>query len=76
MDVLCASSWPGNIRELENAIERAVAFTRQPFLTPEDRPPEVRERTVPHRLSDLAADDQSIFARTSTLGEITKSYIQ
>ena len=26
LDVLCAYSWPGNIRELENVIERAVLF--------------------------------------------------
>jgi two-component system response regulator HydG len=32
MDLLRAYPWPGNIRELENTLERAVAFARQPIL--------------------------------------------
>lgn len=34
-------SWPGNIRELEHAIERAVAMTRTDVLYPEDLPEEI-----------------------------------
>lgn len=33
---LMSWKWPGNIRELENVIERAVLVSRQPLLTPED----------------------------------------
>jgi formate hydrogenlyase transcriptional activator len=33
MDVLCQWSWPGNIRELQNVIERAVILSRGPVLT-------------------------------------------
>src|SRR5262249_15212355 len=32
MELLCAYSWPGNIRELENAIEQAVALSYQSIL--------------------------------------------
>jgi len=35
-DVLRAHPWAGNVRELENAIERAVVLTRGPTITPED----------------------------------------
>ncbi|MBI5115826.1 sigma 54-interacting transcriptional regulator [Candidatus Poribacteria bacterium] len=31
-------SWPGNIRELENAIEHALAMARGPLITPDDLP--------------------------------------
>ncbi len=31
-------SWPGNIRELENAIEHALAMARGPAITPEELP--------------------------------------
>jgi DNA-binding NtrC family response regulator len=33
---LLAHSWQGNVRELENAIERAVVLTRGSSITPED----------------------------------------
>ncbi len=34
-------SWPGNIRELENAIEHALAMARGPLLTSDDLPVQV-----------------------------------
>jgi formate hydrogenlyase transcriptional activator len=33
MDLMCRWSWPGNIRELQNVIERAVILSRGPVLT-------------------------------------------
>ena len=35
MDLLLAHDWPGNIRELENAIERAVALEASPTVLPD-----------------------------------------
>ena len=32
MEALCRWPWPGNIRELENFLERAVILTRGPVL--------------------------------------------
>ena len=34
--------WPGNVRKLENAIERAIALTRGSHLEVEDLPDEIR----------------------------------
>jgi nitrogen regulation protein NR(I) len=42
MDVLVAYPWPGNIRELENVIERAVLFCDESRLGLSALPPEVR----------------------------------
>jgi DNA-binding NtrC family response regulator len=41
MQKLLSHSWPGNIRELENAIERACVVARGPTIEPDDLPPEV-----------------------------------
>jgi two-component system, NtrC family, response regulator AtoC len=46
MEVLLAHGWPGNIRELENAIERASVTSRDEFIRPENLP---RELTAPPR---------------------------
>ncbi len=43
MAAIRAWSWPGNIRELENTIERAVLLTRTPLVTLADLPAKVRE---------------------------------
>jgi two-component system response regulator AtoC len=41
MALLQAYHWPGNIRELENSIERAVAMTNTSIIYPEDLPYEI-----------------------------------
>ncbi len=43
LDLLRAYHWPGNIRELENLVERAVLFCDGPSIAPKDLSPEVRE---------------------------------
>jgi two-component system, NtrC family, response regulator HydG len=42
LHILECYSWPGNIRELENAIERAVILTTGPEITAKVLPPEIR----------------------------------
>jgi two-component system, NtrC family, response regulator AtoC len=44
--ILEAYDWPGNIRELENVIERAVLLAQGPNLWPEDLPHSVRKSPV------------------------------
>jgi DNA-binding NtrC family response regulator len=44
-------AWPGNIRELENAIERGVVFCRSKVLTEWDLPPQINEHSNGARLS-------------------------
>lgn len=39
MDVLTKSLWQGNVRELENVIERAVILAMSPYISDKDLPP-------------------------------------
>ena len=41
--LLCAYDWPGNVRQLENAIERAVVLGATELIVPEDLPETVME---------------------------------
>ncbi|HOX04498.1 MAG TPA: sigma-54 dependent transcriptional regulator [Candidatus Paceibacterota bacterium] len=43
LDLLQKYSWPGNIRELENAIRRALVVARGDTILPADLPPEILE---------------------------------
>jgi two-component system response regulator HydG len=42
--MLMRSRWKGNIRELENVIERALIMTRGEYIQPEDLPANIRDQ--------------------------------
>ncbi len=67
---LLAYSWPGNIRELRNVIERAVTLTRHNLLTVEDLPEKIRN----HRASTvyIGGDDPTELV---SMEEIERRYI-
>jgi nitrogen regulation protein NR(I) len=44
MEVLLAYGWPGNIRELENVIERTILFCEHTEIGADDLPPELAAR--------------------------------
>jgi DNA-binding NtrC family response regulator len=76
MDVMLHYRWPGNIRELENAIERACVTARDGLIRPEDLPPEVvvpskprapfsldLHRPLPDVLHDVTAEIEQQYIR-------------
>jgi DNA-binding NtrC family response regulator len=54
MEALLQYTWPGNIRELENAIERACVTAKGPALEREDLPEEILS---PRKASKISALD-------------------
>jgi DNA-binding NtrC family response regulator len=71
MTVLQAHTWPGNIRELENAIERGVILCQGESITPRDLPPDLTRsvatpepgQTLPLRKA-LEIPEREIIERT------------
>ncbi len=68
LQTLAAYAWPGNIRELENTIERAVLLTAGPWIDAIDLPariqrapgaPQTTPRTLPDEGLDLRASIES-----------------
>jgi len=52
---LCASHWPGNVRQLENTIERAVLLARGPRIEPADLGVELVAEQQPEQEASSAA---------------------
>jgi DNA-binding NtrC family response regulator len=55
MEALLQNRWPGNIRELENAMERACVTSRDEFIRPENLPAEILKPNRP-RIQQLPVD--------------------
>jgi transcriptional regulator with PAS, ATPase and Fis domain len=56
MQRLVAGRWKGNVRELENALQRAVILGEGPLVTPADLPPDLAPpEDDPVRVDDLAS---------------------
>ncbi len=70
MQVLLKCEWPGNVRQLENAIERATVTARDGHIRPANLPPDVAKR------SDVKNPFQVDLARTlpDQLAEITAAF--
>ena len=54
VDALCRYPFPGNIRELENVVQRAVVLTRSQRITLADLPPQVTGESEAGVLAQLA----------------------
>ncbi|MFH0911388.1 MAG: sigma-54 dependent transcriptional regulator [Planctomycetota bacterium] len=67
-EVLLRYAWPGNIREMENAIERAVVTSSGEAIGPEDLPEEVRGQ----RPAALGGEG---FGQGLPLGDMEKRHI-
>ncbi len=72
MDALVQYPWPGNIRELENVVERAVLFCDTQELTPSALPPDVRGLPALANVVLPEADLQAALASEGGLKEHVK----
>jgi DNA-binding NtrC family response regulator len=56
MQLLLDYPWPGNVRQLENAVERACVTARNGVITQANLPPEVTRLGIPVRTGGLSVD--------------------
>jgi two-component system, NtrC family, response regulator PilR len=76
MELLVKHDWPGNIRELENVMERAVALEATPAILPESLPASIRG-DAPRAAAPAAADGlpESGFDLEAHVKEVERGYI-
>jgi len=70
MEILLHYDYPGNVRELENIIERTLAMCREEEIQPYHLPPELEQPTsilIPHPREELMG--------VQTLAEHSRNYI-
>ncbi|MCX5917472.1 MAG: sigma-54 dependent transcriptional regulator, partial [Deltaproteobacteria bacterium] len=60
MEVMLRYPWPRNVRQLENAIERAVVLSRGELITPGDLPPEIQKAVGPAELRTVLLDEKTL----------------
>ncbi|HVW12129.1 MAG TPA: sigma-54 dependent transcriptional regulator [Bryobacteraceae bacterium] len=69
LELLKAYSWPGNIRELRNILNKAVVFADSPVLTPGDLPPSLQGSATPDPGYSLERlEEQTIFRALEQTG--------
>jgi transcriptional regulator with PAS, ATPase and Fis domain len=67
--IMLSYTFPGNVRELENMVERAVALAKSELIGPDDLPPVTRERKSQDRLSTAVT-------QRLTLDQLEREYIE
>ncbi|HBG47465.1 MAG TPA: DNA-binding response regulator [Deltaproteobacteria bacterium] len=67
MEVLLNYNWPGNIRELRNAIRRAALLEGSDQITPAALPPEIVKKTMSLECKELLGTGTSLNKITRTL---------
>jgi two-component system response regulator PilR (NtrC family) len=79
MDLLVRHHWPGNIRELENVVERAVALERTPVVLAESLPMHLRgamaAAVAPRTSSDVGSLPEAGFDLEQHVQGVERRYL-
>jgi DNA-binding NtrC family response regulator len=73
MDAMRAYSWPGNVRQLKNCLERAVILSNNGRITISELPPEVVRPAVPAAALTTPASQHGANAGPGSFGSSTGS---
>lgn len=78
MELLLKYPWPGNVRQLENCIERAFIVSRGPYILPKDLPNEIsdaieRQPALPEDEDEAATHERIVMVLNQTDWNVAKS---
>ncbi len=78
MELLLKYPWPGNVRQLENCIERAFIVSRGPYILPKDLPNEIsdaveRQPTLPEDEDEATTHERIVTVLNQTDWNVAKS---
>jgi DNA-binding NtrC family response regulator len=76
MEILLNYRWPGNIRELENAIERSCVTSRDNVIQPENLPRELSPTAAPQLPFAVDLDRPLPEVLRSAIADIEQQYIR
>ncbi len=77
LEVMLQYSWPRNVRQMENAIERAVVLTKGDMIAAGDLPPEILKAVEPKVQREVLMDEKTISISLGTpLETIEKKVIE
>ena len=69
MEVVLDYSWPGNVRQLESAIERAILLCEGEKVMPRDLPEEVLSRKTPGGSANVSAATSTRFRARASISK-------
>ncbi|MBM4355087.1 MAG: sigma-54-dependent Fis family transcriptional regulator [Deltaproteobacteria bacterium] len=76
LDLLGRYDYPGNVRELENVIQRAVAFEQSDWVTPSSLPPRVRgSEATPPPHNQAPSIPERDFSLDSYVEDLERTYL-
>jgi len=73
---LMVHDYPGNVRELENALRRAVTLSSNGLITSECLPPEIAIRAEENQNNSLGAANQDLISDRPPMDELQRRYLQ
>lgn len=76
LQALTAYSFPGNVRELENALRRAVALSTNGVITVDSLPPEIIRQSAENSTTDGIGPEQRLLADRPGMDELQRRYLQ
>ena len=75
LKVLLDYAWPGNIREVQNVLERAVALASSRYITLGELPVEIPQAAEQRRYLEAGVDQSYEASKKAILGAFQKEYL-